>query len=356
MQVICSYSNLPIYKTPYLLGCDLVDLHPIFRAKRKIILSPEFIHKFVKATAFEEKKLIFLAVLNVTELVDFKVPAMPSLQVVERNFFKLHPLAEWLDHATYAYKNAVGFPNFVINHETQDLSSLSAWIESLEDIKTQLIKKDIDRDRAAWLSQKEDEIRKELGEATSLHRAFTPNLARWALDFAEMSKTDERYIKWVKILCSPLADSWVHEMDELRDIEEFFELNLPAEHPQVISVMAQIRLLIKECKRGFREFAIFGNEDEDDEGGSFTILDDELGTGANLTKHLKNIPKDEPVLKNYPSRVEYLRASAKWKLAQMQLSKPASTQVRQLVKSSVEDKIAKQELFPKQKSIGSEDI
>lgn len=310
MKVICPISGIALYKTPYLIGFDLADAHPIFRAKKKLILCPDMVHRFVKAEQFEEKKLIFLAVLNATDLIEFRRPAEPSLQLVESQFYKLMHTAGWLSFAEYTYKSVVAFPQYIVNEENKDLTSLPAWINACEDIKDQVIKKDINRDRAASLSQREADFRKEIGDATLLHRAFTPTLARWAVDFAGLKKNDDRYNRWIKILCSPLSDAWVYSMEELREIENFLEEELPYDHPQVLSIMAQIRLLIAECKKGFTEFAVF--KDDDDIGDSYTILED---GEQRLSKHLEDVPINEPQVKDFANRAAYLVAMAKYKLA-----------------------------------------
>lgn len=320
MRVICSYSGVELWKTGSLLGFDLEDIHPIFRAKRKLILRPEWVHRFMKSENSEEKKLIFLAVLNATELLTFEVPAMPSPHIVEKYFHPAMHTACWLSYAEYTYKQIVGFPSFAVRKDTFDLATIGNWLKAIEDIKDGVIKKDIDRDRAAFLAAKEQEIRKEIGDATLLNRAFTPALARWSLDFAELKRVDERYNRYLKVLCTPLADSWVYEIDELRDIEELLELNLPAEHPQVISVMAQIRLLIKECKRGFQDFKVF--DSEEDEVTRFEIIDEETQQVHAINRHLQDIPTDEPKSKDFPKRIDFLRAHSKWLLQKMKDPKP----------------------------------
>lgn len=313
MRAICKISGLPLYKSPYLIGFDLADIHPIFRAKRKLILTPQMVHNFMRAQAAEEKKLIFLAVMNATELVEWRAVANPSQATCEKYFFKLMHTAGWLAHAEYTYRHIVGFPQFVCDETTSDLLSVGNWITALEDLKDQIIRKDIDRDRAASLSQKEAEIRREIAEATLLHRAFTPTLARWALDFASLPRDDERYNRYIKIMCSPLSEAWLYEIDELRDIEELLSCELPAEHPQVISVMFQVRELIKECRKGFREFAVFNEQDE--EGESFVIIDDETGI-VTKSKHLIDVPTEEPVQKDYATKAAWLVAKAKFMLSQ----------------------------------------
>lgn len=310
MKAICKYSGIAIYKAPYLVGMDLADIHPIFRAKRKLILNADMVHKFTKAESSEEKKLIFLAVLYATELAEFRVVAKPSPAIVDANFYKLIHTASWLAFAEHTYKQIVGFPQFVISDDTADLTSLPAWIEACEDLKSQIIRKDIDRDRAAALSQRADEIKKELGEAWLLNRAFTPALARWAFEFAGMKKEDPRYTQWIKILCTKIDEVWVYDIDELKEILNYLENELPAEHPQVLSVMAQVRNLVAANRKGFTDFAVFN--DSDPIGETFTILED--GEQPQVSKHLQDVPTDEPQRKDYPTSAAFLVAQAKYRL------------------------------------------
>jgi hypothetical protein len=304
MQVICPISGAVLLKSNYLLGFTLKDIHPIFRAKRKLILNSDMVHRFMKSEAFEEKKLIFLAVFNSTELVEFRCPAQPNLQLVETNFLKLMHTASWLAHAEYTYKSEVSFPQFVVSPDTCDLASIPAWIDSLEEIKDSVIRKDIQRDRAAELANKADEIQTSIREAAQLNRNFTAGLARWALSFANLPRDDERYSKWLKMMCIPKQEAWMFDIDDYKELADFLENELPSEHPQVLSVMYQVRDLVKECKRGFTELSIF-NDDAANEDGSFTILDsdDNVSTSVQLS---------EPNARDFPTRLAYLVAHAQW--------------------------------------------
>jgi hypothetical protein len=334
MQVICKFSGLPFQYSNYMLGMNLADIHPVFRAKKKLILSPHFVHSFSKSQSLDEKKLIFLAVLNTTDLIEFREPASPSLQTLESNFYHLMHTSEWLAYAEYLYKQVVEFPHYVVAGETANLHNIGNWIKSLDEIRDQIIRKDIDRDRAAALHQRMAEIKNELGIAASLHRAFTPMLARWALDFASLDRNDERYNRYIKILCSPLADAWVYDPAELKELEHYLENELPIDHPQVISVMAQVRLFISARKTGYKDFSVFSEDDESGEG--FTILEED-GEGnfvARKSQHLIDVPTEEPLIGNYKSKVEFLRAQAKWKLATREVSPQQS--FRKLIKPDIE--------------------
>lgn len=318
MKVICPISGLAVYKSNYLLGFDLKDLHPIFRAKRKLILNDTMIHKFMQSDIFEEKKLIFLAVLNSTELVEFQTPAMPALGTVETHFLKLMHTAGWLAHAEYTYKAVASFPRFVVRPDTADLTSLPAWINAVEDVKDMVIRRDLDRDRAAELSNKADQISTEIRQAASLHRNFTPSLARWALDFANLNREDTRFSKWMKMMCIPTSEAWMFDIDDYKELVGFMEEELPSEHPQVLSVMFQVRELVKECKRGFTELSVF-NDLDDEATESFNIIEDSpVSTGEAISATTLHA-MDKPIAKNYPSKVAFLVADAKWRLAQRKL-------------------------------------
>src|SRR6185503_13528346 len=197
MKTICKKSGIPIFKSDLLLGMDLEDEHPIFRAKRSIIFDKNMIFRFMRAENPLEKRLIYLAVLNATYLVDFQVSACPQLITLEATFHRLMPLAQWIAFAEYKFAKIVGFPQYVIRADNADLSNIRSWLDAIEDIRVKINRNEITRDKNAEFMQKEMEIRKELGEANFFGKAFTPKLAKWALDVCEIRVTHENYSKWM---------------------------------------------------------------------------------------------------------------------------------------------------------------
>ena len=182
MKSICQKSGIPIWKSDLLLGMDLADEHPIFRAKRQLILTPNMIHRFSKSENEMEKRLIFLATINCTHLVEWHVPACPTLHTLESAFYKAISLCEWVAFAEYKLAKIVSFPQYVIRSDNADLKNIGEWLNAIDEIRSRVLRKELERDKNAALLQQESEIKRELGEANFFGKAFTPKLAKWALE------------------------------------------------------------------------------------------------------------------------------------------------------------------------------
>lgn len=319
MKVICQISGIPIWKSPLLLGLDLADEHPIFRMKKTLLFTKDMIHRFANAENVDEKKLIYLAFLKATYLVDFRYPANPSLQTMERTFYDIQDIAQWLAFAEHYLAKQVSFPQFVVTQDTSSLDTIRGWVTAILDIRTKIKQNDLLRDKNAMLLNHESEIKKELGDANNLGRSFTPKLAKWALEVCEITSRHKDYAKWMKILCTPLTEVWMYKMEELEDIQEILQLGLPnvEQNPQAISVMFQMSQLMKECRRGFTEFSILddGDPNEVKDYEILTIDKEQNEVKVKINQHLVDVPTDMPIPKDFPTKLAYLIAKAKWDLA-----------------------------------------
>lgn len=321
MKTICIKSGVPIWKTNYLLGFDLADEHPIFRAKTSLIFNKDMIHRFMQSEQELEKRLIFLAALNLTYHVDFNYPAAPSKHVMESCFQDAMFLAQWMRFADYKLAKIVTFPRYVINKDNADMKSIRAWLNSIDEIRQQVNRKELDRDKNAALLAREMEIKKELGEANFVGKAFTPKLAKWALDLCDVTVRHDEYFKWMKIMCLPLHEAWMVPLADYMELEALLQENLPflEENPQAISVMFQMRSLIKECRKGFQDFDVF--TDSNGHSSDFQIIDEDeegnqTGKVVRINQQYDNVPTSEPVQSNYATKLQFLIAKAKWDLSQ----------------------------------------
>jgi hypothetical protein len=321
MKSICRISNIPLWKSDLLLGLDLADEHPLFKAKRSIIFDKKMIHRFALSENVLEKRLIYLATLHATYLVEFNAPAEPSLHLMESTYFQLQRLAEWVCFAEFKLAKVVSFPQYVIRKDNADLGNIRSWLDSLEDIRSKVFRKEIERDKNAELLQKHDEIKREIIEANFFGKAFTPKLAKWALEVCDIGARHPNYSKWMKILCTPLSEAFIYDVEDIIELKDMLQEGLPnLEHnPQAISVMFQMKHLLAEHKKGFTEFDIFSNK-IDTEVAGFEIVEEDSETHQKVThkinQHLLNVPTEEPVRSQYEKKVEYFIAKAKWDIAQ----------------------------------------
>jgi hypothetical protein len=268
-----------------------------------------------------EKRLLYLAVLNTSNLVEWQTIARPSKLTMEKTFHDMMKIVQWVRFAEYKLARIVAFPQYIISKDTEDLLSIQAWVKALYDIRDKLDRKELDRDKNAALLQRELEIKRELNVANSVGSAFTPNLAKWALDLCDITPRHPDYNRWMKVMCVKTNEAWIIELSDFMELREMLHDNLPflEENPQAISVIHQINLLIKECRKGFTDLTFFGNESKS-EVEDFEILEDgsESKRLIKINRHTQNVPTDMPIPSQYDNRFKYLQAKAKWEIAQQQ--------------------------------------
>lgn len=319
MKTICQKSGVILHKSDLLLGFDLADEHPIFKAKASILFGVPMTHRFMFAENSDEKKLIFLAYLNATYLVDFFTIANPTLKTMEKTFYSLQDLAQWVRYAEFKLAKIVTFPRYAIRNDNADLSNIGSWLNILRELREKINRRELDRDKSAALQQREMEIKRELGEANFAGKAFTPKLAKWSLDVCDITMQHPDYNKWMKLMCVRLNEAWMYELSDYYELQQTLQEHLPMleENPQAISVMHQVNTLLKECRKGLSDFSILSSV-EGEEVSDFEILED--GTSAQrfhkVNQHMKDVPKDMPFKDQYATKIAYLLAKAKWDLMQ----------------------------------------
>ncbi|MDE1919030.1 MAG: hypothetical protein KGH96_23565, partial [Sphingomonadales bacterium] len=74
----------------------VIDTHPIFKVSVRSLLARAKRWGLGGYSA-QEEKLLFLALLNSTNAVEWEVPATPSEQVVKKNLESMFKLVAWYD-------------------------------------------------------------------------------------------------------------------------------------------------------------------------------------------------------------------------------------------------------------------
>ena len=316
-QIICPISGEVLIRTKYPLGLALSDLHPIFRQKKELILSSDHIFKFQFAESRTEKKLYFLSLLNVTDLVDFHHYANPDPWIMEATFIQLAELASWVDFAKHQIRDRLVFPRYAVREENHDLKNISIWVSELTDIHKLFRTKNKQEDLKQKFDAKAADIEREYKRAHITGQAFTSNLARWALELASVE--EGMYEKWRTMLLTPLEDAWTLNREELEEMLEHFRAELPINNDQVIAVIGQIKLLLGKSKEGF-SFTFIDEEGRDEEPDDSSRIDKIFprtptkGSDEAHVDPLIDISEigPEPSRKDYPKSWMYTQAKARW--------------------------------------------
>ena len=254
-QIICPISGEILSQSNLLLGFNLEQSHPIFQAHKKILLSPDIIWKFQAAKSLREKNLYYLAVLNTTALIEFRVAANPMPYIVDSTFLDICHLASWIDYAKHQIRDQVSFPQYVVDKDNKELKNISIWINAIRDIQSLFLNKSKYEDLKRELTNSAQRIEKEFRNAGLIGRAFTPTLARLALDLAGVKA--EYLDSWKTLLNTPLEEAWMlgdKDKEELDYIQEILQAELPVNHDQSLAVLRQIQLLINKSTEGLTTY------------------------------------------------------------------------------------------------------
>lgn len=334
MKVTCKFSGEELVKYTEFPFLHLADIHPIFGASVKVLfrLSEKF--NAPDAMTIRGKKLLFLAVAHSTGLMQFHVPASPSPMIVESNFSKLLYIAGWIGNI--ANRQQVKFPSFVVRRETQDLSNFNAWLAALYEIRKEFHEGVVRQEEIAKLKQMEASIEVRVRALESVmwspaskaakERNLNKMLADWAIAVSEapadhigiFSKLENKAVMvptneyWHDMLTTNEGEMFDLRMDHVKEMYEYFELNLPHGTTAAKAVMDRCIQLMQYQQKALGLFEILGED-----GRVINYLasrpdldnDDDSGDIDNTTA----VPV-EPARASYPTDVAFSIAKAQYRM------------------------------------------
>lgn len=318
IQIICPISGLAIYKAPYMLGfSSLREVHPIFRMKRKDLITDKIIYRFSQATALEEKRLYFLGVLHSTDLVTFETAATPSLSTCERHFLSAIDIAGWMDYAIYQVPKGLSFPRYIVREDNKEMETIGSFISALKDIREDFVKKNRDKDIIKRIEVEHQKLFNELSKAFEKDRVFTPFVARWALEFTGLHKHPQAET-FYQMLTTKIEDAYGLDRDMLHSLHDMMEIEFDMNHPFYAPFFGQLRQLIEAQKRSISNLEISSMYEiiEEIEDGERVERKIDIAE-AMKEKMLKTYGStEEPKREMFKTKWEYLQAMARWEISQ----------------------------------------
>ena len=339
MNIICPISGETLIRNDLMLGFDYSDPHPIFRLRRKDILSEKFLHRFNRSASLPEKKLYFLAVVNCTELVDFRTPALPSIilgmkntsenederkrvnRVIENNVYDLITFTSWMDRISYLLKDDLIYPRFVIDQDNNDLSNIHIWIRDLEEIRQSYVDKDKDVLRQKKLRYEHENLVAEISRAALKDMLFTHKLAVWTLDYTGLDNHQQSEM-FLAILKTRAADSYGISRRLLLEFKELLLNNFDYNHPLFPHIMKQMTALIEANRTSTPDFEIFEADEIflDDEGvEQIRSISIQESSEKKLLARTGSV--DKPKREDFLTQWQYIQAMSLWTLAQKRQDK-----------------------------------
>lgn len=323
MRVLCSISGVEFncdHFPGYLHSRE--TFHPIFNMPQRALIP--YARKWSAGELTEtDTYLYFLALLNSTDLIDFRVPVIrtqQTQQIIALNLDKLL-IAVW--NINSVNHPAIVFPRYVITQDTRDLSTVSFWIDNWRSIYNDFqngCRRDI-KDREA--ARKEAIVERLIKNPHKPIQSYVSQLANWAKvaacfptfrtvsRFTELPCSCDDY--WVDCICRIASNAFAVPLEDLKEIQEHCESNIPIGS---IFSNAFFKLLRSAI---YAQEELLGTRRSADPRPQYSIIDTPTDLeNALIANAILKAPTSEPQRKDYPSNLEFMKAKFRWTQARKQ--------------------------------------
>lgn len=312
MKTLCTKSNI-LFLSPGFQGLRTKGEHPIFSASTQQLLL-QFPAYSKGLLSESEQRLLFLALLNKTKLFIFDHPAEPSVKTISSNIELLIRTLDWVERSSsYSFS----LPSYRIDRHSKDLRNVNNWIYSWIEAKDNwLDRQDKTKNRTEFLRAREDTLNKLIHSTYKNVENYNKKLAAFCADTCEM--TDPAIRKhWVEMFTLKEPQLFDYPTETLQKFYNYLKENLPI----VDSLIAQTALrhiytILHKNTKGIL-YALTDDEDMDDMIADITNPQTYAvipRTQLNDAILVRDAPENEPKEKDYPTRVAYLVASAKYSI------------------------------------------
>lgn len=322
MKILCAISGIEfqVEHFPGVLTSREVQ-HPIFNLPQKKLLS--YLGKWAaNELTPTDSYLLFLAILNSSDLVEWRTPASRFPETDSLVAQNMEHLAIAVSRINAVTNPHVCFPHYAVGPETKYLTNIKHWIENWNQ---------------AWQDfqdgySREYESRKLITREAALERmiknphlpvsAYSSKIADWAAiagafpewmtksPFTGLSLTCSEYWKELISKCSKEESLFLVPQVDLQDLLEHCEQNISIGTIYSNALFKVLRHAL-ERQRNF-----LGLGDLDLSRGKYQILTstDTIET-ANIKAMMDSAPESEPRLESYPTKLAYLKAKLRYQMA-----------------------------------------
>ena len=314
--ILCKYSGIEFKVEHFPLHLTRGEAaHPIFNVPLKRLW--KFFPKWQNSELTEtDSYLYFLALLNATEMVDFRCPAFRTTktpQIIQAN---LESLFYTIGNIITIKHPSFSIPRFVITPDTRNLENVKYWIATWAEAYSDFHKGLKDVELRAKLERKAHGLERLIKNPSLNPSKYATMLAQWAAEAACFPEFTMRDSIGNEITCSEYWQELIVKCHTNTSIITVPERDLVEliEHCEEYLDGGSIQShhlfnTIREGLDTLQGFFSIGSP-------SFHILgkDDDVGT-SNLNLLIQSAPIAMPKRTEYANDFQFLRAKMKWQLA-----------------------------------------
>lgn len=300
-------------------GKAVCTKHPIFDAPLSYLSQLVDAWKQGRIEHENDRRLLFLAIFNASNHVEWRYTARPSDATVQLHMDGLWSTVQWLQTSL---PPALKLPFFVVSRDTASLSNIGVWINIWNEKRSAFQNgyRTISEERA----QRERELSLEKyirGYGSDDTHAYVGILAQWALEAADVPKHLRE--DWKRIICTKGLELLNIPLEKLIEIQNFMAESL-AEFGSLQShtILAHLARLERYVRTGQGFSGSIGGRLDLDlvdiaTRSSYEIVpEDQDEQSVSIQRVINSAPAHEPVLAHYSSRTAYLRAKIAWQWKQ----------------------------------------
>jgi hypothetical protein len=315
MKLYCQYSGIN-FSTEYgnYLG-EHTYVHPIFTVPSSVLLKQRGSWFAGRIESEVDRKLLFLALLNSTEQVEFHYPASPADKTIQSNFPRLFEMADWILRLKTP---SLVLPRFRVTKETATLDNVRYWLECWQQERTQFEegyrnyeedKKNLERERI---------LERNIKNPTKRAEQYAGLLATWALSASGAPESKRKYWRELFLLKEPALYS--ANPDHISELYEWLESELEPGSIYSHKALWYVKTLITKVRGGWSGIlGIFDSEGDDEKSHAAIFqIDDDLQR-ANTLSVISKAPSAKPERHLYPTEVAYIRANIAWNMKERML-------------------------------------
>lgn len=324
MRIICAYSSIE-FECSHIPGTfHSPELyHPIFSLpqKRLLAFTSKWSHGELTPT---DSYLLFLAILNSSDLIEWRVPAARCEQTDSLVANNLESLLKTVIKLNTVPNPDTIFPHYAISPDTRFLTNVRYWIENWEDSYRSYKSGYRSAHESAITIRREAALTRMIRSKHRSVSSYSRELAYWAAQagsfptfiisspFAsslnsQISCSDY----WQECIVRCTKNEYIFSIPD-KDLEELIshcEDNIPVGSIHSNALFTVLRTAQKRKKT----FLDLGDPDAK---ASYTLLSSQsTAESANLKALIDSAPEDMPVREHYPSSFAYMKAKLRWDMA-----------------------------------------
>lgn len=322
MKILCSLSGVEFtceHFPAYLSSREIA--HPIFSLPQKKLIS--YLGKWAGGELTPtDSYLLFLAILNSSSLVEFRVPAARDTNTDALVAQNMEHLAKTISKLNTVTNPAVVFPRYAIGPDTKYLPNIKYWIANWTEAYQDFVDgyaRDYDSRK---LIAREAALERLIKNPHLPISAYAAKIADWAAvagqfpeyltisPFSNLKITMSSYWKEIIVKCSKEESIFSVPQVDIQDLLEHCENNVP------IGTIYSNALFTVLRKALARQRNFLGLGDMDLSRGKYQILStDDTTETANLKAMIDSAPETEPTPEQYPNKIAYLKAKLRFQMA-----------------------------------------